>query len=474
MQMKNLRYLFIILISSVCLACNTQGNKNEIGFNPIMVESKPWEWKKDLPWEWFETRVIDSLHNYEMQTNVELNKYGSQVEKKTDATGFYRVEKINNRWWSIDPDGYLNIQTVINSLRPGTSERNEKVFNEKFGNLDKWIEVSSDSLSYYGFTGSGSWSRDSMIIKNNRLSETQMTYTPNLNFMVAYGRIRGGIYQMAGNMGFPNQCIFAFDPQFEEFCDKHAQQIIELSKDKNMYGIFSDNELPITSKNLEGYLTLANEEDPGYKAAKKWLEENGITEEQITDSIRAEFAGYVADKYYGIVSKAIKKYAPNHMFLGSRLHGSAKNTMPIIEAAGKHCDVVSINYYGAWTPDMNLMKQWEDVAQRPFMITEFYTKAMDAGLANTTGAGYTVRTQYDKGLAYQHFCLALLESKACVGWHFFKYQDNDPTAKNVDPSNIDSNKGIVNNDYEYYQQLMPLMKQLNVNRYKLTEYFDKN
>ena len=119
------------------------------------------------------------------------------------------------------------------------------------------------------------------------------------------------------------------------------------------------------------------------------------------------------------------------------------------------------------------MLEWEKVAGKPFMITEFYTKAMDAGLANTTGAGFTVHTQQDKGYAYQHFCLGLMESKACVGWHFFKYQDNDPTAKGVDPSNIDSNKGIVDNNFVYYDALMDLMKELHVNRYEIVKYMDE-
>jgi hypothetical protein len=123
-------------------------------------------------------------------------------------------------------------------------------------------------------------------------------------------------------------------------------------------------------------------------------------------------------------------------------------------------------------PNKEMMKKWDEWTGKPFIITEFYTKGMDSGLPNTTGAGWTVRTQKDRGYAYQHFCLALLEAKNCVGWHWFKYQDNDPTAKGVDPSNIDSNKGIVDNDYNYYTDLVDLMKELNVNAYRLIDFFD--
>jgi hypothetical protein len=107
------------------------------------------------------------------------------------------------------------------------------------------------------------------------------------------------------------------------------------------------------------------------------------------------------------------------------------------------------------------------------MVTEFYTKGADAGLANTTGAGWIVRTQADRGRFYQHFALGLLESRACVGWHWFKYMDNDPTDTSTDPSNRDSNKGIVNTRFDPYTPLLDAMKELNTNVYTIADHFDK-
>ena len=67
----------------------------------------------------------------------------------------------------------------------------------------------------------------------------------------------------------------------------------------------------------------------------------------------------------------------------------------------------------------------------------------------------------------------MLESKVCVGWHWFRYSDNDPEEKGVDPSNRDSNKGIVNNRYEPYAPLLAQMKSLNEKIYSLVDYFDR-
>ncbi|ADQ16129.1 glycoside hydrolase family 16 [Leadbetterella byssophila DSM 17132] len=439
----------------------------------LRVESKAWvSGNPNTPWKFYDTRSIKTLASFSPKSEEKLNKYGSLPHKKVQGSGYYRTEKIDGRWWVVDPEGHLNIQTVLNSVRPGTSERNETYLKSLYGNKENWLRATADSLSKFGFTGTGSWSED--VREINKQREKPLSYTPNLNFMSTYGKKRGGTYQLPGNVGYPNQTIFAFDPDFEEFCKEHAKSLKDRINDPNLFGVFSDNELPIGLGNLEGYLKLANDQDPGKQEALRWLAARRKTIDEIADDDRADFAGHVAETYYRKVAQALKEVLPHHMYLGSRLHGGAKFIIPVLKAAGKYCDIVSFNYYGVWTPEEIRMEQWQYYTGKPFMITEFYTKAMDAGLANTTGAGFTVRTQKDKALAYQHFTLALLESKACVGWHYFKYQDNDPTAKGVDPSNIDSNKGIVNNEYVYYSDLMKGMKEMHLNRYALIEYFDQN
>lgn len=116
---------------------------------------------------------------------------------------------------------------------------------------------------------------------------------------------------------------------------------------------------------------------------------------------------------------------------------------------------------------------WEHESGKPVLITEWYAKAMDSGLANHGGAGWVVKTQHDRALYYQNFTLGLLESKVCIGWDWFKYADNDPEDAGADPSNRDSNKGILSNRYEPYSPLLAAMKQINERTFSLIEYFDQ-
>ncbi len=178
------------------------------------------------------------------------------------------------------------------------------------------------------------------------------------------------------------------------------------------------------------------------------------------------------DRYFRIVSRAIKKNDPNHLLLGSRFHGPVPGLPEVFRAAGPYLDAVSVNLYHVWTPELGPARHvGARVRHGPILITEWYAKGMDSGMGNTTGAGWVVKTQADRGRFYQNFVLALLQSKACVGWHWFKYIDNDPNARNVDPSNVDANKGVVSNRYTPYEPLLDAMKELNERTYSLVDYF---
>jgi len=131
-----------------------------------------------------------------------------------------------------------------------------------------------------------------------------------------------------------------------------------------------------------------------------------------------------------------------------------------------------VNYYNAWTPDAARLAMWEHEAHKPILITEWYAKGVDSGLGNTGGAGWLVKTQCERGEFYENFTLGLLQSKVCVGWQWFKYMDNDPADKASDPSNRDSNKGLLHNRYEPYQPLVDSMKRINQRAYSLINYFD--
>ena len=79
----------------------------------------------------------------------------------------------------------------------------------------------------------------------------------------------------------------------------------------------------------------------------------------------------------------------------------------------------------------------------------------------------------ERGIFYQNFVNELIKGGTCVGWHWFKYGDNDPTDPLNDPSNRDSNKGLVTWDYRHYEPLADRMREINNCTYNLSRFHEK-
>jgi len=426
--------------------------------------------RPDGDWKKFSTSTLaQSPKLAALSPDASLDCYGGCDDHKLNATGFFYTTNIFGRWWLVDPLGHLFLHKGISALKPLHTPNSESVFQSKFGSDTNWSVQVTDLLRKNGFNGAGAWSS----LPELRLAAEPLVYTETLNFMTAYGKKRGGLYQLPGHAGFPNDCIFVFDPDFETFCNEYAQQLSASKNDPYLLGHFSDNELPFKHSSLTNYLSLPAT-DPGRQAAEAWLRSRHgekATTASITEQDNRDFLGLVVERYFRIVSRAIRKSDPNHLFLGSRFYGPDINCPEIFKASGPYLDVVSVNYYYAWTPKQSDLAMWSKESGRPVLITEWYAKGEDSGLSNQSGAGWVVKTQHDRGLFYQNFTLGLLSSPFCVGWHWLQYADNDPADTKLDPSNRNANKGIVNIRYEPYTPLLEAMKQINVRCYALAHYF---
>jgi hypothetical protein len=293
--------------------------------------------------------------------------------------------------------------------------------------------------------------------------------------MASYAKERGAAKMGTGNHKYAGDVIYVFDPEFETFADNYAKQLAETKDDPFLLGHFSDNEMPLRVNALDLCLKLDKSES-GYQAAKTWLKNRKNSQEinidEITDEDRDAFYEFYIERYLSIVSKAIKKYDPNHLYLGIRLIGVSNNETAI-RTYGKYTDVMSINWYGDWMLPKERMDNWAKWTDTPFIISEWYAKGHDVpGLTNESGAGWLVKTQKERGYYYQNMLLNLMARKNNVGWHWFKYADNDPDDLTTDPSNRNANKGIVNVRYELYKDLTDAMKEINHQAYRIIEFFD--
>ncbi|MCV9387417.1 hypothetical protein [Reichenbachiella ulvae] len=474
-----LKFKWVLILSAMVMVFSCQKNQEEkTSESPEYLQVQARKNARDTVWKSYTAKTLDRLPDFDYSKDPELSTFGGWKVNPSEATGFFRVEKKGDRWWIIDPAGYPFIHKGVAVFRPGKSENQKAAQAEKYGSNENWIEKETAFLRDYGFNGTGAWSNVDLI----RNSKKPLVYTVIVNPMGSYKHEHikkfGGKYEMAGWQGYRYDLAMVFDPEFDKHVESTISVIAKYAEDKNLLGYFTDNELPWKNDALDRHIQYLGKEEAGYVAAKNWLDERkgkDATLEDITEEDREAFNAFYFETYIKKVSAAVRKYDPNHMYLGCRFNQEKEElqSKAIFEVAGKYMDVVSINHYRKWEPVQEIMDNWGNWAGKPFIITEWYTKGEDSGLPNNTGAGWNVPTQEDRGLFYQNFTIELLKSKVCVGWHWFTYQDNDPNDLNTDYSNRDSNKGIVNSDFVRYEPLLKNAKMVNDHTYELIRYLDK-
>lgn len=445
----------------------------------LTVKTKPRPSAAD--WVSYKAVTVDSLQGFQQNLDPQLSQYGGWMVNPSTATGFFRSEYSNGRWWIIDPLGYPYISKGLAVFTGFTSPNQQTKWLTKYQNKANWYTQESTVLRNNGINSLGSFSD----VETVRASSQPIPYTVMINPMQEYKKEHikgyGGSYEQADPWlgGYRYDLVMVFDPEFDFYADSVAQHLVQYKDDPYLLGYFTDNELPWLNDALDRHLTLLAHDEPGYIAAYNWLiarKGAGATVNDIDDSDRQAFTGFYLETYLEKVTTAIKRYDPNHMYLGCRFNQPLNELInPVMfNVAGQYMDVISLNHYLKWEPDSVQMNQWGTWSGKPFIVTEFYVKGNDSGLENTTGAGWVVPTQQDRGYFYENFTLKLLANSNSVGWQWFSYQDNDPSFANAGPTSRDSNKGIIDNDYNHYFPLLGSMDKVNNNAFNLINYFNGN
>jgi len=436
----------------------------------VTVESHGNSPADSRPWRAQPTRLLELLKGYTLSGDaVKLNAYGGCLDRPREkATGFFRVTKADGRAWLVDPEGCRTYNVGLNAVREPRGA------GARFGSAAAWAAATTAMLRTNGFNGLGNWQTGSM-----REVPAPLPYVRRHDFMFSFARAKKLVEAAAGTQGFPQKCMPVFHRDFEAHCEAYARELESTAADPYLVGIMTDNELQCPVDLLDRFLALdASNPDTrdGREAAAAWLaaRKGAGAAAPIGKRDRYEFIAFAFERYYRIVTAAIRRHDTNHLYLGSRVNyssGQFDNPWFWKALAPTH-DVVSVNYYGQWGPQAEQFADWEAWAGRPVLLTEWYAKAMDVpNLANTHGAGWLVRTQEDRGRFYQHFALAALEIPSIVGWHFFKYLDDPPESKALDNAG-GANKGMFDVTGAPHVPLLDRARAVNREVYPLIRFLD--
>ncbi len=498
--MKKSTFLLACCLAAACTdetpAEQPAGPCDKPEYSYSAVEYRKWQSSGFKPWttaDAAETRTVAGMNWFSpVDFHVETPwggrlDYGAP-EAVRGAAGFFRVARADGRWYFLDPDGGAVILRGTQHVTPGESDEHKAAFNSRFGSLEKWSAETGALLAAEGINYI-SWGAKRIEpfpaeVRENLLSPggRKIAYGENLYLLRTF------MWDMRQNLGYAfedgtyNRLVLVFEPTFEQYVTDLAREKCALfAGDRHFVGYYLDNELPfvayenndpVRGVELAHFLALPDRYRGAREFAGAFLRERGIASaEAITAADRTAFRTAVAERYYEVTTRAVRKADPEHLILGSRLHDWSKYTQGVVEACARYCDAVSVNYYARWQPEPDYMANlaaW--CGERPFIVSEFYVKGDDATYrgkpyANLDGGGWLVRTQRDRGAFYENFCLRLLETRCCAGWMHFEYCDSygGQTA---------SNKGLVSVEYVPYTEFLGSLRLLHANLYALAGYYD--
>ncbi len=340
-------------------------------------------------------------------------QYGGYMNTKAKATGFFRVEQIDGKWWFVDPDGHLFLSMGSNCV--GRRRDRRGLINDS----NEIPDLLPRRLKAWGFNTIGNWS-------DLRLWEVQKK---------AYVATFRGPRTMIRYLGMPD----VYSEEYARGIDESALKQCTLRKDDPwLIGYFIGNEPPWAGRESELVDMFLNGTDTATKIKLK-----AFLAEKDTPERRKEFIYAMFERYLDLICKAIRKYDPNHLNLGIRFGGVPPEQ---IIRMGRVFDVCSINVY-EYEP-VSQMKKVYELTGRPVLIGEFHIGVPANGLA----AGLVQACdQKERGVGYRFYVEQAAALPCFLGSHWFMWSDQ-PVLGRFDGENY--NIGLVDVTNRPYPELV--------------------
>ncbi|MHC4592174.1 MAG: beta-galactosidase, partial [Planctomycetota bacterium] len=416
---------------------------------------------------------------------------GPQLE----ATGWFRTEQVDGKWWLVTPTGHLFFSTGIDCMISNQStfvdqregyfewlpesdgafkecydfdpeplnnagplqETGGRTFSFYRANLvrkygedwhDKWMEMTFDRMRSWGFNTIAGW------------SEHEVYRAAPEAFAVCVWT-SGEERAIAGARGYWSKMPDVHDPSFEEEANRvMAEAGAKYADNPRCIGYFFQNEMSWGRGERSNVAsgTLASPPDQPCRQAfvSKLQEKYGTldalnaaweTEAQNWDELRAprdsndackedlrEFTYEYALQYFRIVHEAMRKHTPNQLDMGCRF--SSWNEQAL-KACAEVVDVVSFNiYHTSVEPE-----RWSHLADlgKPCIIGEFHSGSLDRGALHR--GVVPVSDQAERAETFIKYVNSVVEMPVFVGCHWFQYTDEPVTGRSLDGENW--NVGLV-------------------------------
>ncbi|QCX40303.1 beta-agarase [Aureibaculum algae] len=444
----------------------------------------------------------------------DLGTFGGWTKgPKLKATGFFRTEKVDDKWWIVDPEGYIFWTAGLNCVASdavftGTDFREhyfEKLPNSEsdFGQFysigthtSHGFYKGKSPFKTYNFYQSNlfrkygvNWLEKFQEMAHLRIKDWGMN---TIGFVSDFGATRqqktpyvGSIWirntpKIEGSEGFWGKFHDVFDPNFRIAVKNSVLDQKEGANDPWCIGYFVDNEL---SWGLLGSLSIGTLKSNASQPAKiefikdlkakyssienlnnvwktkhtSWGELLNATLAPNQENAKEDLVDFyqkIAETYFRIINEELKKVAPNQNYLGCRFAWA--NNDIVLTAASKYLDIMSFNKYEYSIEHFSLPKG----VDKPVIIGEFHFGALDKGSFHV--GIKKAKDQAERGQMYQNYIQGALRHPNIVGAHWFQYLD-EPNTGRFDGENY--NVGFIDVCDNPYPELIKKVKETTYSMY---------
>lgn len=412
-----------------------------------------------------------------------FNQYGGWVDGPSfEATGHFRTQKVDGKWWFVDPEGKLfwslgcnNVGLHLKTVDLGVKEHfyadlpNPKdplfgkyrikwgkrydskgpVYEKKYGPdyEELYHRLSLRRTRSWGLNTLGGWSPS----VEKQPDELRVPYVINLF-------IRGRKVAPIEKLSDP------FDPGFEQAVKDAISGRGFSTTDPFCIGYFDNNEIPWgrdAVKTMRSVLSQCDDSQPMKQALTVFLSERG-TDDRTTF---LEFYRHMLETYHRKCRDAIRSVAPGKLYLGNRIHDVAmRNDLVAVQA--EYCDVISFNIYEKDVDQFNVRNRNQQPffeIDKPFLIGEFNFGAVDRGKF-FTGIGFAA-DQRNRGENYIRYVKSALNNPRCIGAHWFTYCDSPTGGRTLNGEN--ANCGVISTADTPYPEIIDAMRSIGAILYDL-------
>lgn len=373
---------------------------------------------------------------------MKRDSWGGCSAVRAQASGFFRVEQIEGRWWFITPDGHGFLSVAANHL--------DTSFLQASYNREHWAPLLADPQGYTRMAVD-----DARAWNMTALGYGSAYQNPQFPHVAAV-RLTG-VSTWMDESDFPDP----FEAEFADAARQAARQVCTPRADNPfLVGYFLNDclewpRLGQASKrralNWLDALKSRDQNSAGKRAYVELMQERHGTIGAFNAVYGTHFSGFdalqndadfvhllpvdveaaraddasflllLARRFYSVACAAIREVDANHLILGEVLEGNRGIPDAVLQAAREHFDVLAVQFYGAWKDQAAQVEAWHKRTGLPVLLADSCFSTVTPEMPRPCGP--RLKSHGARAEAFERYARQALKTPHVLGWHWCGYID---------------------------------------------------